>query len=57
MLAIGAALAAVGAAMVARGLADYTFYPTLGDPLAPGALVVAAVVLAALGGAALVLRR
>jgi len=57
VLALGAALAAVGGLAVARGLADYAFYPTLEDPLGPAALSLAAAAIVALGGAALVLRR
>ncbi len=57
VLAIGAALAAVAAAAIVLGPAGYSYYPTLDSPWAPGAVAVAAAALAALGGAALVLRR
>lgn len=56
-LALGLALGAVAAAMIALGLARYSFYPTAGDPWAPGAIGVSAAALAALAAAALVLRR
>ncbi len=57
VLAIGAALAVVTAAALALGLAGYSYYPTLDVPWGGGALAVAAAALAALGGAAWVLRR
>lgn len=57
VLVLGAALAVVAAAALALGLAPYDYYPTLDPVLAPGAVAVAAALLAALGGAALALRR
>jgi energy-coupling factor transport system permease protein len=57
VLVIGTALAGVAAVVVALGPDDYHYYPTMGWALEPGALVVAAATLAALAGAALVLRR
>jgi energy-coupling factor transport system permease protein len=56
-LGIGAALAAVAPATIAFGLAPFSYYPTLDSPWGGGAIAVAAAALAALGGAALVLRR
>ena len=56
-LGIGAALAAGALATIAFGLAPYSYYPTLDSPWGGGAIAVAAAALAALGGAALVLRR
>lgn len=55
-LAIGLALCGLAVAVVALGLADYSFYPTL-DALGASGAAVAAGVLAALGTAAMVLRR
>jgi energy-coupling factor transport system permease protein len=57
VLAIGLALAALAVATLVLGLAAYSYYPTLGDPLAPAPCLVAAGALAALAGAARVLRR
>lgn len=56
-LAIGAGLGALAGAVVALGLAPYSYYPTVDDALAPDALALAAAVLCAMCGAALVLRR
>ena len=56
VLAIGVALCVLTAATVGLGLADYSFYPTP-DPVGGSGAAVAAAALAALGGAALVLRR
>lgn len=55
-LAIGLALCGLAVAVVTLGLADYSFYPTP-DPIGGSGAAVAAAVLAALGGTALVLRR
>ena len=55
-LAIGLALCGLAGAVVALGLATYSFYPTL-DGLGGSGAAVAAGVLAALAAAALVLRR
>lgn len=57
VLAIAAALTGVAAVVLALGPDDYSYYPTLGWALTPGAVAVAGAVLAALAGAALVLRR
>ncbi len=57
MLAAGLALAAAGAAAVVLGLHDYAYYPRLASPLDAGAVVLAAAALAALAGAAALLRR
>jgi energy-coupling factor transport system permease protein len=57
VLAVGAGLGIVATATLAVGAAPYAYYPTLDAPLAPGAVAVALALAAALGGAALVLRR
>ena len=57
VLAIGLTLGAVAVATIALGLADYSYYPTLDSVWGAYAVGVAAITLAALGGAALVLRR
>ncbi len=57
VLVLGAALAALGALAVALGVGGYSFYPTLDPPGGGGSLALAAGVLAALAGAAAVLRR
>lgn len=57
VLAIGVALGLLAVATVVLGLAAYSYYPTLGAVTEPAAITVAAGTLAALAGAALVLRR
>jgi energy-coupling factor transport system permease protein len=57
VLALGAALAAAAVAALAVGAAPYSYYPALDPVLAPGALAMAGALAAALGGAAVVLRR
>lgn len=57
VLLVGAGLAALAVAALALGLGAYSYYPTMDPLLAPGAVALTAGVLAALGGAALVLRR
>ena len=57
VLVAGLALAALAVAAIVLGLGDYSYYPTLSSPLGGGALVVTAGALAALGGAAALLRR
>lgn len=57
VLVVGAALAALAALATALGLGDYAYYPTLASPVGGGAVALAVGVLAALGGAAAVLRR
>jgi energy-coupling factor transport system permease protein len=56
-LVIGVAVCALAGATIALGLADYSFYPTPDPLLGGGGLLVAAAALAALCGAAWVLRR
>jgi energy-coupling factor transport system permease protein len=55
-LAVGITLCALAAATIGLGLADYSFYPTP-DPLGGSGAAVAVAAFAALGGAALLLRR
>lgn len=57
VLAIGLALSGLLAATLALGLAAYSYYPTLDDPFAVAPALVAAGALAALVGAARILRR
>ena len=49
--------ASVAVAAIGLGAVAYSYYPTLGSPVAPGPVAVAAATLAALVGAAAVLRR
>ncbi len=55
-LAVGAGVAVLAVAAIATPLDDYRYYPTLAPVLAPGAVVVASLALAALVGAAALLR-
>ncbi len=57
VLAIAVALCIVAAAAIGLGAVDYSYYPTLGSPLAGGPVAIAAATLIALLGAAAVLRR
>jgi energy-coupling factor transport system permease protein len=57
VLGLAAALAAAAVAALAAGAAPYSYYPRLDPALAPGALALAGALAAALGGAAIVLRR
>lgn len=56
VLATGAALALVALAAPVASLADYAYYPALGAVMQPASVAVALFALAALGGAALILR-
>lgn len=56
-LLVGAALMALAAAALALSLGDYAYYPTMDRVLSADGTTLAAGVLAALAGAALVLRR
>jgi len=57
VLAIAVALCLVAMAAIGLGAVGYSYYPTLGSPFASGPMAVAAATLAALVGAAAVLRR
>ena len=55
-LALGAGVAVLAAVAIVTPIDDYRYYPTLGPVLTPGAVATAAAALAALVGAAAVLR-